>query len=186
MTTVSGMYLFWLLSLLMANGVRHNVALIQWQHTEHIAHVRHIEHVNYLAFLTRPVVTKPILAAPVAPRPIAPSTSPVHTSVPVAPVYAPAGDYSCSALESLWVSAGGNPASEFIAAQIATAESGGNPRAISPTSDYGLWQINSSNAPGSEMLNPYANVREAIALSGNGTNWSPWTTFTSGIYASEC
>ena len=189
MTTVSGMYLFWLLSLLMANGVRHNVALIQWEHTEHIAHVRHVEHVNYEIFLvdiTRPVVTTPGPQLPPA-QPIAkPSTSPAHTSAPVAPVYAPAGDYSCSALESLWVSAGGNPASEFIAAQIATAESGGNASAISPTSDYGLWQINSSNAPGSEMLNPYANVREAIALSGNGTNWSPWTTFTSGIYASEC
>ena len=172
----------------MANGMRHNEALIAYQHTEHIAHVRHVEHVNYLAFLTRPVVTKPILLAPIA-QPIAkPSTSPVHTSAPVAvtPTYAPLGDYSCSALESLWVSAGGNPASEFIAAQIATAESGGNPGAISPTDDYGLWQINASNAPGPEMLNPEANVHEAIALSDNGTNWSPWTTYTSGIYASEC
>jgi hypothetical protein len=167
----------------MANGMRHNVALINTEHTQHIVHVKHVEHVDYLIFLTRLAQTKPApLPLPIQP-PIAPSTSPVHT---IAPISAPAGDYSCSSLESLWVSAGGNPASEFIAAQIATAESGGNPNAISPTSDYGLWQINSSNAPGSEMLNPYANVREAIALSGNGTNWSPWTTYTSGIYASEC
>jgi hypothetical protein len=96
------------------------------------------------------------------------------------------GYYSCTALENLWTSEGGNPGSAFIAAQIATAESGGNPGAISPTSDYGLWQINSSNAPGGEMLNPVANVREAISLSGNGSNWGPWTTYTSGIYASEC
>lgn len=172
----------------MANGMRHNQALIAYEHTEHYAHVRHVEHENYLAFLTRPVLTKSVPPAQPIQPPIAPSTSPVHTSAPVAvtPTYAPLGNYSCSALESLWVSAGGNPASEFIAAQIATAESGGNPGAISPTDDYGLWQINASNAPGPEMLNPEANVKEAIALSGNGSNWSPWTTFTSGIYASEC
>jgi len=170
----------------MSNGMRHNQALIAYQHTEHTSHVRHIEHVNYLAFLTRQAHSTPILLARPVQSPIVPSTSPVHTSAPIAPVYAPAGDYSCSALESLWVSQGGNSGSEFIAAQIATAESGGNPSAISPTSDYGLWQINSSNAPGGEMLNPIANVREAIALSGNGSNWSPWTTYTSGIYASEC
>jgi hypothetical protein len=176
------MYLFWLLSLLMANGMQHHTALIQYQHIQHVAHVKHVEHVDYLVFLTKLENSTPKTAAPTVQPIAAPKTSPVQ----VAPVSAPAGDYSCSALESLWVSAGGNPASEFIAAQIATAESGGNPRAISPTSDYGLWQINSSNAPGYEMLNPYANVREAIALSGNGTNWSPWTTFTSGIYASQC
>jgi hypothetical protein len=170
----------------MSNGMRHNVALIATEHTEHIAHVRHVEHENYLAFLTRPVATTPPPIAQPILQPIVPSTSPVHTSAPVVPVSAPVGDYSCSALESLWVSAGGNPGSEFIAAQIATAESGGNPGAISPTDDYGLWQINASNAPGSEMLNPEANVREAIALSGNGSNWDPWTTYTSGIYASEC
>jgi hypothetical protein len=166
----------------MANGMRHNVALIQFKHTEHIAHVRHIEHVNYLAYLTRPVVPTPALAAPI----VQPIATPPPSASPVVPVSAPVGDYSCSSLESLWVSAGGNSASEFIAAQIATAESGGNPSAISPTDDYGLWQINASNAPGSEMLNPEANVREAIALSDNGANWSPWTTYTSGIYASEC
>jgi len=25
-----------------------------------------------------------------------------------------------------------------------------------------------------------------VSISGDGTNWSPWTTYTSGIYASEC
>jgi len=169
----------------MANGLQHNTALIQYQHTEHAAHVRHVEHVDYQIFLTRLAQSTPKPVAPIV-QPLPTQKTIVSPPAPVSTYSAPPGDYSCSALESLWVSAGGNPASKFIAAQIATAESGGNPSAISPTSDYGLWQINSSNAPGSEMLNPYANVKEAILLSNNGTNWSPWTTYTSGIYASEC
>lgn len=185
------MSIFYIIALICANIYQSKVAVLHLEHANHVTHVQHVHYVNYLAFIKRQESTRPILLAPIA-QPIAtPSTSPVHTSAPVAPApvqtySAPPGDYSCSSLESLWVSQGGNPGSEFIAAQIATAESGGNPSAISPTSDYGLWQINSSNAPGSEMLNPIANVREAIALSGNGSNWSPWTTYTSGIYASEC
>lgn len=180
------MYIFWLISLIMANGYRHSVAIAAAQQAQHAAHVRHIEHVNYMAFLTRPVLSISQPIGPVAIQPQPPKTIVASPQPTVAPTYVHAGNYSCSSLESLWVSAGGNPASEFIAAQIATAESGGNPDAISPTDDYGLWQINASNAPGSEMLNPWANVKEAIALSDNGRNWSPWTTFTSGIYSSEC
>jgi len=169
----------------MANGMRHNAALISVEHTDHIAHVRHVQHEDYLAFLTRQAHSIQETPAPPALQPIVPSTSPVHTIAPVAPVYAPAGDYSCSALESLWVSVGGNPADEFIAAQIATAESGGNPDAISPTDDYGLWQINASHGA-QATLNPTLNAEAAVSISGDGTNWSPWTTYTSGIYASEC
>jgi len=72
-----------------------------------------------------------------------------------------------------------------MAADIAMAESGGNPNAISPTSDFGLWQINSSNGA-LATLNPLQNAKSAITLSGNGTNWGPWTTFTSGAYAGRC
>jgi Lysozyme like domain len=179
------MYLFWLLSILMANGMRHNAALISVEHTDHIAHVRHVQHEDYLAFLTRQAHSIQETPVPPALPPIVPSTSPVHTIAPVVPVSAPAGDYSCSALESLWVSVGGNPADEFIAAQIATAESGGNPDAISPTDDYGLWQINASHGA-QATLNPTLNAEAAVSISGDGTNWSPWTTYTSGIYASEC
>ena len=52
------------------------------------------------------------------------------------------GTLSCSGLEQLWTSAGGNPADAFMAAEIAMAESGGNQYALSPTDDYGYWQIN--------------------------------------------
>jgi hypothetical protein len=65
------------------------------------------------------------------------------------------------------------------------AESGGNPNAISPTDDFGLWQINGSNGA-LATLNPLQNAKSAIDLSGNGTNWGPWTTFTSGAYSGKC
>jgi LysM repeat protein len=96
-----------------------------------------------------------------------------------------AGSYSCSALESLWDEAGGNSADAFMAAEIATAESGGNPNAISPTDDYGLWQINASNGD-LATLNPFDNAKSAIILSDDGSNWDAWTTFTSGAYSGRC
>ena len=48
-----------------------------------------------------------------------------------------------------------------MAAEIAMAESGGNPNAISPTDDFGLWQINASNGS-LATLNPFQNAKSAI------------------------
>ena len=65
------------------------------------------------------------------------------------------------------------------------AESGGNPNAISPTADYGLWQINASH--GAEAtLDPLGNAEAAVAISSDGANWGPWTTFTTGAYSGRC
>jgi LysM repeat protein len=97
----------------------------------------------------------------------------------------PPGNYSCSDLEQLWDAAGGNPGSAFMAAEIAMAESGGNPNAISPTDDYGLWQINASNGA-LATLDPFKNAKSAIILSGDGHDWDPWTTYTSGAYSGRC
>jgi LysM repeat protein len=96
-----------------------------------------------------------------------------------------AGDYGCSALEQVWENAGGSPAHALMAAEIAMAESGGNPNAISPTDDFGLWQINASNGA-LATLNVPANAKSAIILSDNGSNWDAWTTYTSGAYAGKC
>jgi LysM repeat protein len=98
---------------------------------------------------------------------------------------APSGQYSCSSLEQLWDQAGGNPSDAFMAAEIAMAESGGNPSAISPTDDFGLWQINASNGS-LATLDPYANAKSAIDLSDDGANWDAWTTYTSGVYVGRC
>jgi LysM repeat protein len=95
------------------------------------------------------------------------------------------GTLDCSGLEQLWEDAGGNPADAFMAAEIAMAESGGNQYALSPTDDYGYWQINASNGA-LATFNAYGNARSAITLSDDGTNWSPWTTYTSGAYAGRC
>ena len=92
---------------------------------------------------------------------------------PAPPAAAPRdGIYSYAALEQLWVAEGGNPADEAFAACIAEHESGGNPGAISPTSDYGLWQEHDDPA----ALNPAVSAQTAVRMSSDGTDWSPWTT----------
>jgi Lysozyme like domain len=101
-------------------------------------------------------------------------TAPAASAPAAAPVSTSAGtSYSYAGLEQLWVAAGGSPAREYVAACIAEHESGGRSWAISPTDDWGLWQI---HAGGYAMLNPFANAQRAVAMSGDGTNWSPWTT----------
>ena len=96
------------------------------------------------------------------------------------------GTLSCSGLESLWEQAGGNPGSAFLAAEIAMAESGGNQYAVSPTSDYGYWQINASHGPAQATFNALGNAEAAIAISGNGSDWSPWVTFQENLYEGRC
>lgn len=96
-----------------------------------------------------------------------------------------AGTYSCGGLEALWEEAGGSSGEAVMAAEIAMAESGGNPNAISPTNDYGLWQINGSH--GAEAtLDPLGNARAAVAISGDGSNWAAWTTYVTGAYSGRC
>lgn len=95
------------------------------------------------------------------------------------------GTLGCSGLERLWIAAGGAPGSAFIAAEIAMAESGGNQYAISPTNDYGYWQINGSHGT-LATTNALGNAQAAIAISGNGSNWTPWTTYNTGAYIGRC
>jgi LysM repeat protein len=95
------------------------------------------------------------------------------------------GTLSCSGLEALWVEAGGSAAVEVTAASIAMAESGGNQFATGTVGERGYWQINPVNGSLS-TYDPYGNARAAVIMSGNGANWSPWTTYTSGAYAGRC
>lgn len=108
---------------------------------------------------------------------VQPSPPPVTTVVQ--------GDYSFDELEALWVQEGGSADAEYTAAQVACAESGGNPDALSPTDDVGLWQINLPSWGAEASTVPSVNARAAIAISDDGSSWSPWTTYTSGIYESE-
>ena len=99
------------------------------------------------------------------------------------------GTLSCPGLEALWESAGGAPGTAFMAADIATAESGGRQYATdndgNGTVDRGYWQINSIHGALS-TYDPAGNARAAVELSGDGTNWSPWVTYQTGAYQGQC
>ena len=96
------------------------------------------------------------------------------------------GKLGCTGLEALWEAAGGSHAEAFIAAEIAMAESGGNQYALSPTNDYGYWQINGSHGPALATFNAMGNAKAAIIISDNGHNWDPWTTYVTGAYEGRC
>lgn len=105
-------------------------------------------------------------------------------------------------LKTLWVNAGGNPPEADIAAAIAQAESGGCQYAkAGPTDDrptnactyrytttensYGLWQINRDAHPDYTAATLYTaagNAAAAVAISQNGLDFSPWTTYTDGAF----
>ena len=84
------------------------------------------------------------------------------------------------------MAAGGRKSEAFMAAEIAMAESGGVQYAHSPTNDYGYWQINGGHGPALATYNPIGNAKAAIAISSNGTNWRPWTTYVTGAYRGRC
>lgn len=93
--------------------------------------------------------------------------------------------YSYAQLEYIWDVAGGNPGAAPLAAAIAMAESSGNSTATNNDSngtvDRGLWQINSVHGAQS-TYDVMGNARAAIAISNNGNDWTPWTTFNNGAY----
>jgi len=95
------------------------------------------------------------------------------------------GTLGCSGLEALWREAGGSPAAEVTAASIAMAESGGNQFATGTVGERGYWQINPVNGALS-TYDALGNAHAAVVMSGDGANWAPWTTFTSGAYAGRC
>ena len=77
---------------------------------------------------------------------------------------------------------------------VALAESGGNPAAQGvnrnaqgkvTSIDRGLWQINSvyhSEVSDSCAFNPSCAAGQAFRISGQGANWTPWSTYTNGAY----
>lgn len=88
-------------------------------------------------------------------------------------------------LMGLWIQAGGRSQAAPMAAAIAMAESGGNSAAYlqdsNGSTDRGLWQINSVHGAQS-TFDVMGNARAAVAISNNGTNWSPWVTYQTGAY----
>lgn len=107
-------------------------------------------------------------------------------AMPVAAATPLSGTLGCSGLEALWDAAGGAPSAAVTAASVAMAESGGNQFAVSPTDDIGYWQINAPSWGSMASTDPMTNARAAVQISGDGSNWSGWTAYTSGAYAGLC
>jgi LysM repeat protein len=95
------------------------------------------------------------------------------------------GTLSCPGLEELWKQAGGSAAQAVMAASIAMAESSGQQFATGAAGERGYWQINPDHGSLS-TYDPLGNAKAAVIISGDGANWTPWTTFTSGAYRGRC
>lgn len=82
-------------------------------------------------------------------------------------------------VENIWIKAGGNPQAASMAAAVADASSGFDPKAQYTNPDgsigVGLWLIDKNGMPPGST-DPNANARAAIQLSNNGTDWSAWCT----------
>ena len=122
--------------------------------------------------LRLPAPRKNYPAPPAAP--VVTTTTAVSAGTTQAPPSS-SGAYSYSGLETLWESEGGSPGTAATAACIAEHESGGNPAAFNGR-DIGIWQIDPGNEPGANLYNASVNAAEAVKLSGDGTNWSDWST----------
>ncbi len=95
------------------------------------------------------------------------------------------GTLGCPQLEELWQAAGGAQAEAFTAAEIAMAESGGYQYATGTVGERGYWQINPDHGSLS-TYDPMGNAKAAVIISDDGTDWTPWTTYTSGAYQGRC
>jgi hypothetical protein len=94
--------------------------------------------------------------------------------------------------------AGLDPARAVVATAIAMAESGLRTDAMGDvgiqTSTWGpsvgLWQIRSVKAQSgtgsprdaTRLTDPTFNAQAMMSISGQGSNWRPWSTYTSGAY----
>lgn len=99
-----------------------------------------------------------------------------------------ANTYSLDQLRQLAANAGFQGADIDTISRIALAESGGNPtnRYTTPREDsFGLLQINAKawGYPMAEAsLDPQTAFNNAYKISKGGTDFTPWTTYTSGKY----
>jgi len=134
-------------------------------------------------------------SGPSSPAP-EPST-PAPTAPPLVQV-----SFSHDDLVNLWLYVGGPAGVADIAAAIALAESHGckyakagpnddrpSPQCVYRQTDgensYGLWQINQRAHPSysaDDLYDAVGNARAALAVSNGGSDFGPWTTYTSGAF----
>ena len=148
---------------------------------------RRLYQVN-MSVIRNPDVIRPgqMLNLPHDPPASTTAYAPRHAKA-TAPAASPAlsGTLGCPGLEELWEEAGGSHAQAVMAASIAMAESSGEQYATGAAGERGYWQINPDHGPLS-TYDPLGNAKAAVVISGNGTNWTPWTTYTSGAYRGRC
>jgi len=126
------------------------------------------------------------LTIPSGPTTTAATYTPKHVKASVLTSAASlSGTLGCSQLEELWEAAGGSQGEAFTAAEIAMAESGGNQYATGTVGERGYWQINPDHGSLS-TYDPMGNAKSAVIISADGTDWTPWTTYTSGLYIGRC
>lgn len=102
------------------------------------------------------------------------------------------GAYDTNTLGQLWVSQGGSSSTAFEAANVAMAESSGNPGATSNNPDgginVGLWQLDTKGVGAGytidQLKDPATNARITVMHTSNGTNWSQWadSVVVNGVY----
>jgi Tfp pilus assembly protein FimV len=114
-----------------------------------------------------------------------PASSTTATPAVLTSSAALSGTLSCPGLEQLWEEAGGSRVQAVTAASIAMAESGGQQYATGLVGERGYWQINPDHGSLS-TYDPLGNAKAAVAISDDGTNWTPWTTYTSGAFQGRC
>jgi LysM repeat protein len=127
-----------------------------------------------------------VLSIPYGPPAGAATAAPevAHEAMATASV-ALSGTLGCTGLEELWQEAGGGQGEAFMAAEIAMAESSGQQYATGGVGERGYWQINPNHGSLS-TYDPLGNAKAAVIISADGTNWTPWTTYTSGAYLGRC
>jgi hypothetical protein len=109
------------------------------------------------------------------------------TATPIQSYGGYSGNLDCGELEALWEAAGGPAGEAQLAASVAMAESGGNQFAVSPDgANIGYWQINAPSWGSLASTDPMTNAKAAVMISHGGSDFSPWTTYTSGAYAGRC
>ena len=125
----------------------------------------------------------------VSPPPPPPPPAPKYPENPPRPALTFTAAYGLAVQADF--STTGTPSPAQIITAIADAESGLHPDATNtagntpPSTDRGIIQINSyfhSEVPDSVAFDPASAFKAAYTISKNGTDFSPWTTYTSGAY----
>lgn len=111
----------------------------------------------------------------------------IESTAPAGPAPAHSGIYGITDIETLWTSQGGSSDTAFTAANVAMAESGGNPAYVSGDK-AGLWGISvagiGAGYTAAQLQDPGTSARLTIMHTVNGTSWAGWddAVVTNGAY----